>query len=88
MAERHWTWWRKPEPRCSACSGADQGIPPEQVEALDRALDGAGVEHEIKIYPGAPHSFFDRRAHEFEDASADAWRRMLDFIAARTGAVS
>ena len=65
--------------------GADQGIPPEQVEALDRALDGAGVEHEIKIYPGAPHSFFDRRAHEFEDASADAWRRMLDFIATRTG---
>ena len=65
--------------------GADQGIPPEQVEALDRALDRAGVEHEIKIYPGAPHSFFDRRAHEFEDASTDAWRRMLDFIATRTG---
>ena len=64
--------------------GADQGIPVDQVEALDRALDESGVEHEIVIYPGAPHSFFDRRAEEFADASADAWRRVLDFIAART----
>jgi carboxymethylenebutenolidase len=66
--------------------GADQGIPAEQVGALDRALDGAGVEHEIVIYPGAPHSFFDRRAEEFADSSADAWRRALDFIAAHASA--
>jgi carboxymethylenebutenolidase len=60
--------------------GADTGIPPEQLEALDKNLDQAGVEHEIKIYPGATHSFFDRRATEFADASADAWQRMLNFI--------
>ncbi len=64
--------------------GADQGIPVEQVAALDQALDASGVEHEIVVYPGAPHSFFDRRAQEFADASADAWQRVLGFIASQS----
>jgi carboxymethylenebutenolidase len=38
------------------------------------------VEHESVVYPGAPHSFFDRHQAEFADASADAWRRMLEFM--------
>jgi carboxymethylenebutenolidase len=42
------------------------------------------IEHKFVIYPGAPHSFFDRRATEFADASADARRRVLGFIAAHT----
>jgi carboxymethylenebutenolidase len=65
--------------------GADQGIPVEQVQALDEALDKSGVKHEIVIYPGAPHSFFDRRATDFAEASADAWKRMIAFIAAHGG---
>lgn len=60
--------------------GADQGIPPSQVEALDARLDEAGVPHEIVTYPDAPHSFFDRKAVDYADASADAWRRMLAWI--------
>jgi len=64
--------------------GADQGIPPEQVQEFDEALDKAGVEHKIIVYPGAPHSFFDRRATDFAEASADAWRQVLSFIAAHT----
>jgi carboxymethylenebutenolidase len=60
--------------------GADQGIPRAVVDEFDRALSAAGVEHEIVSYPGAPHSFFDRKAAEFEDASTDAWRRTLNFI--------
>lgn len=60
--------------------GADQGIPPEQVHALDENLDKAGVEHEIKIYEGAPHSFFDKRASEYAEASSDSWKRVLAFI--------
>ena len=66
--------------------GADTGIPPEQVQALDQALDQAGIPHEVVIYPGAPHSFFDRRATEYAEASADAWRRVLAFISARAQA--
>ena len=60
--------------------GADESIPPEDVEAFDRALDSAGVAHELTTYPGAPHSFFDRRADEHAEASADAWRRVLGFL--------
>jgi carboxymethylenebutenolidase len=63
--------------------GADQGIPVEQVHELDQQLDKAGVEHEIVVYPGAPHSFFDRRATEYAEASTDAWNRVLGFIRSR-----
>jgi carboxymethylenebutenolidase len=67
-------------PALGLFGGADQGIPVEQVEAFDQALDTAGVRHEIVIYPDAPHSFFDRRAEEYADASADAWKRVLAFV--------
>ena len=60
--------------------GADEGIPPDQVEAFDHNLAEAGVEHEIVTYPGAPHSFFDRRYEEHAEACADAWRRVLAFL--------
>jgi carboxymethylenebutenolidase len=40
--------------------GADEAIPTASVEDFDHRLDDADVEHEIVIYPGAPHSFFDR----------------------------
>jgi carboxymethylenebutenolidase len=60
--------------------GADAGIPIEEVRAFERALEEAGVEHEVVVYDGAPHSFFDRKQEEFADASEDAWKRTLDFI--------
>lgn len=62
---------------------ADQGIPVERVRAFDAALEQAGVEHEIVVYPGAPHSFFDRRSEEHREACEDAWRRVLAFLASR-----
>ena len=46
--------------------------------AFDAALSAAGVEHELVVYDGAPHSFFDRRYEEHAEASADAWQRVLD----------
>ncbi|HET9120946.1 MAG TPA: dienelactone hydrolase family protein, partial [Solirubrobacterales bacterium] len=61
--------------------GADQAIPVDQVEEFDAALADAGVEHEIHVYPGAPHSFFDRKQNEFADESEDAWRRIIGFLA-------
>jgi carboxymethylenebutenolidase len=65
-------------------AGDDAAIPPEESEAFDRALTDAGIDHEVVIYPGAPHSFFDRKHEEFADASADAWRRVLEFIVLRS----
>ena len=32
------------------------------------------------IYPGAPHSFFDRKQEEFAAESEDAWNRVLAFL--------
>jgi carboxymethylenebutenolidase len=60
--------------------GADQGIPPEVRDAFDRALDEAGVEHRTVVYEDAPHSFFDRKATDYGDASAAAWREILGFM--------
>jgi carboxymethylenebutenolidase len=64
--------------------GADQGIPLDDVKAFDEALGAAGVEHEIVVYPGAPHSFFDKHFAEFQEQCANAWLRMLQFIGAHT----
>ena len=56
----------------------DQGIPQETVDALHGALEGAGRPHEIVVYPGAPHAFFnDTRPSYREEAAQDAWRRTL-----------
>lgn len=69
-------------PILALMGGADQGIPQDQVEDFRKALEGAGVRHEIVVYPGAPHSFFDRHYEQHADASADAWRRCLEFVRA------
>jgi carboxymethylenebutenolidase len=61
-------------------AGADGNILPEHNEAFERALSDAGVEHELVVYEGAPHSFFDRKQEEFAAASEDAWQRTLDFV--------
>ncbi len=60
--------------------GDDPAIPQADVDSWDEALDDAGAEHEIVTYPGAPHSFFDRKYEEFADASEDAWTRVLAFL--------
>jgi carboxymethylenebutenolidase len=63
-------------------AGDDQGITADDNAAFEQALTEAGIEHEIVVYEGAPHSFFDRKQAEFADASDDAWRRVLAFVGA------
>jgi carboxymethylenebutenolidase len=62
-------------------AGADQNITADDNAAFDAALTAAGVEHEIVTYPGAPHSFFDRKQEDFAADSEDAWNRVLEFLA-------
>ena len=71
-------------PILALMGGADEGIPVEAVRELEAALAAAGVEHEVVIYDGAPHSFFDRKFEEHADASADAWERVLAFVQRHT----
>jgi carboxymethylenebutenolidase len=61
-------------------AGADGHILPEHNAAFDEALTRAGVEHDVVVYDGAPHSFFDRKQEQFADASDDAWNRVLAFV--------
>jgi carboxymethylenebutenolidase len=60
-------------------AGADF-TPREAFIDFDKKLTEAKVPHEMHIYEGAPHSFFDRSFAEWKDAGDDAWRRMLAFI--------
>lgn len=78
---------RAPEmkaPILALMGGADQGIPQTDIDAYRTALDAAGVQNEIVVYEGAPHSFFDRMQEQFADQSANAWDRVLAFIRANT----
>jgi len=60
--------------------GDDPGIPVEDSQAFDEALTASEIEHEVVIYEGAPHSFFDRKQEEFAAESEDAWNRVLAFV--------
>jgi carboxymethylenebutenolidase len=64
--------------------GADQAISHEDNLEFEQALSDAGKEYELVEYEGAPHSFFDRKQEEFQEASDDAWQRTLDFIRANS----
>ena len=72
-------------PILALMAGADPSIPPEIVAEFERALEAAGVEHDIVTYADAPHSFFDRKYDDYADESADAWRRALEFIRVQSG---
>ncbi len=60
----------------------DFWITKDEVKRLDAALKKLGKPGEVKIYPGAPHAFFnDARKDVYRQKEAqDAWRRTLEFF--------
>lgn len=49
---------------------------------LEMELTAAGTPHDLKIYPGTKHGFFNDEAKVYDAAaSADSWNRVLDFFA-------
>jgi carboxymethylenebutenolidase len=59
----------------------DQSIPVEEVRQMEEAFAEAGITHEIQVYEGAGHAFFnDTRDSYDEDAAADAWPRTLEWF--------
>ncbi len=65
-------------------AGNDAATPVADTEAFAQRLRSAGKEVELHVYEGAPHSFFDRSFADWGEACADAWRRVLDFVAAKS----
>jgi carboxymethylenebutenolidase len=62
--------------------GRDAMIPPEQVEAIRRALAARGGRDEVVVYPEAEHGFFcDQRASYHEASAKDAWERVKRLFA-------
>ncbi|MBA3943315.1 MAG: dienelactone hydrolase family protein [Herpetosiphonaceae bacterium] len=48
---------------------------------LEATLERAGTPHDIKIYPGARHSFFNDTSRAYDAAAAaDSWQRVLAFF--------
>ena len=68
--------------RSSPCRPATIPRSPSRTRATSTTRStAAGVDHEVVIYDGAPHSFFDRKQEEFAAESEDAWNRVLAFVA-------
>jgi carboxymethylenebutenolidase len=58
--------------------GKDAMIPPDQVDAIRKALEKAGTSHEVVVYPDADHGFnCDRRATYHKPSADDGWAKML-----------
>ena len=60
----------------------DSGIPATIVQEFEQQLESSGVAHQIHIYPGAGHAFFnDGRPEAYQaEAAADAWEQTLAWL--------
>lgn len=76
---------RIPCPMIGIFGNDDQNPSPADVDDLDAALTGAGVEHEFHRYDGAGHGFQDFVNEERyrKEATDDAWQKILNFFADR-----
>jgi carboxymethylenebutenolidase len=59
--------------------GADDGgIPPENIRAFEANLNATDKKAVVKVYDGAPHSFFNDTKESYRpEASKDAWEKSL-----------
>lgn len=59
----------------------------KQGQKLDVELDRSNVPHDIKIYPGAKHGFFNDTSKIYDESAAqDSWGRVLAFFEEHLGA--
>lgn len=64
----------------------DAMIPGDQIEAIRKALRGAGVRHEVDVYPDADHGFHcDQRASYHAASARDAWQKTLQLFREELG---
>ena len=62
--------------------GADEWNPSGRIELLRKCLSESGLPFEFVLYQDAGHSFFnDEGKTHHPEAAADAWNKVLDFLA-------
>lgn len=55
-------------------------------QKLDIELDRYQIPHDIKIYPGAEHSFFNDKGKSYDEkATKDSWQRVMSFFREHVG---
>ena len=60
----------------------DQSIPVDQVKGFKLAMDARGIDNQVTVYPGVGHTFVHADNITAPGAAQDAWRELLDFLAA------
>lgn len=59
----------------------DQGIPPEQVNEFESALNELDITNDIRIYPGVDHAFANPSGERYApEAAMDAWQKTIEFF--------
>ena len=66
----------------------DRGMTPENIAALDRALDDAGVRHETEVYRGAAHGYTMADTPAYDEAAAERHFEALFALLERTVAAA
>ena len=62
-------------------AGADMAITESEIHLLKQTLMRYEKKIDIKVYPGAPHAFFNDTKESYRpDAAKDAWERTLNFF--------
>jgi carboxymethylenebutenolidase len=63
-------------------SWPDKDITTKAARVLEAELTAAGIPHDIKVYPGTKHAFFNDQLPKTynAEASADSWQRVLAFF--------
>jgi carboxymethylenebutenolidase len=69
-----------------ACAETDHWAPLEMLPPLRQALEGAGAEFEVELYPGVEHGFaFPQRPAYNRDAAERHWERLFALFRRRLG---
>ena len=59
----------------------DKDITTKAAGVLETGLTAAGIPHNLKVYPGTKHSFFNDTLPSYDPAAAaDSWQRVLAFF--------
>jgi len=63
-------------------SWPDKDITTKAAGVLETELTAAGIPHDLKVYPGTKHAFFNDQLRVYHPAAAaDSWQRVLAFFA-------